>query len=229
MVESEVTMVVTSYNRLDLLKVTIDSFNKMNTYPLKEIIIIEDSGLPSVHKELSRMYPNYTLILNKKNIGAYESIDLAYSHVTTPYVFHSEDDWQYLKPGFIEPSLEILKSRSDIMQVWLQNAEKQPILPEIYETNDVKYHVVGNDGVWFGFTCHPCLRSMEGYRKVAPYTQWSSEEDYLSLRECKVGWAYRDAGYKAAALCDIPYTKHTGGWRGTWQKRDAERAKNKKR
>jgi glycosyltransferase involved in cell wall biosynthesis len=225
-----VTVVITSYNRLDLLETTINSFNKYNTYPVKEIIIIEDSGIKDVHEKLKTKYPNYKLILNEENLGAYESIDIAYSHVTTPFVFHCEDDWEFDKSSFIEPSIKILESNKKIMQVWLANHEKQKIHPEIYYAEDIPYQIVGGDGTWEGFTCHPGLRSMEGYNKTKPWTQWSSPDDYLSLRECKVGWAYRDLGYKAAALLDIPYTHTTGGWRGTWQKRDKERAeqKNKK-
>jgi hypothetical protein len=39
----EVTLVITSCNRIDLLKKTIASFERFNTYPIKKAIIIEDS------------------------------------------------------------------------------------------------------------------------------------------------------------------------------------------
>ena len=39
----DVSLVVTSCGRFDLLERTLDSFFKYNTYPIKEVIITEDS------------------------------------------------------------------------------------------------------------------------------------------------------------------------------------------
>jgi len=36
----------------------------------------------------------------------------AWSQVTTEFVFHLEDDWTFLRSGFIEPALKILKSKT---------------------------------------------------------------------------------------------------------------------
>jgi hypothetical protein len=38
-------------------------------------------------------------------VGQINAIDQAYAHITTPYIFHSEDDWEYLCSGFVEESL----------------------------------------------------------------------------------------------------------------------------
>ena len=217
--ESKVTAVFTSFNRLDLLKATTDSFNKMNTYPLKEKIIIEDSGIPSVHEQLKRDYPDYKLILNPTNIGLIESIDKAYAEVTTPYVFHSEDDFAYIKSGFIEPSIKIMDSNTWIMQVWLSNRHNERLDDEVIIADDVKYKMVSINnmcGIWHGFTFIAGLRSMIGYEKTKPWTQWSDPKEGLALRECKIGWAYYKLGYRAACLLDIPYCEHTGYYRTTW-------------
>jgi len=217
--DSNVTVVITSYKRLDLLKITTDSFNTMNTYTVKEIIIIDDSGDPELHKQLIKDYPDYTLILNETNIGLVESIDKAYSQVTTPYVFHTEDDFEYIKPGFIEKSMKIMDSNSWIMQVWLSNRHGEPLENEITTIDDVQYKMVstgGMCGVWHGFTFIAGLRSMQGYEMTKPWTQWSPSTDGLSLRECKIGWAYYKLGYRAACLLDIPYCEHTGNYRTTW-------------
>ena len=46
--KKEVTLVITSCGRFDLLKETLDSFFEYNTYPIKKIIITE-----TVQKEKS--------------------------------------------------------------------------------------------------------------------------------------------------------------------------------
>lgn len=72
----DITLFIISCGRPNLLKTTIESFIKYNTYPIKECIIIE--GM---------------------------------KYVKTEYVFHCEDVWEFLKSGFIEKSIEILRSK----------------------------------------------------------------------------------------------------------------------
>ena len=220
---SNVTVVCTSFNRIDLLIRTIDSFIRFNTYPIEEFILIEDSGNKKMHDLVKMIVEtrqmNFNLILNDKNIGAYESIDLAYSKVKTDFVFHLEDDFEFYKSGFIEPALEVLEDSKIIMQVNFSNEFGQPIEPGIYKTinNPTDFRIVGTDvnGWWHGFTCNPNLRSMAAYNKVKPYTQWSTKKDCLSLQECKIGMRYFELGYKVAVLNDY-YCKHIGINRCTW-------------
>ncbi|AHD17307.1 hypothetical protein C163_24070 [Pseudomonas sp. FGI182] len=47
--ESDVTLVVTSCGRFDLLKDTLESFDRYNTAPIREVFITEDSGDDAVH------------------------------------------------------------------------------------------------------------------------------------------------------------------------------------
>ena len=213
----EVTLVITSFNRPDLLRKTIDSLYQHNCYKINEVIIVDDSGDKTMHKWLERHYSDCFLILNENNIGAYESIDKAYSFVRTHYVLHVEDDWLFTKSGFLWHSLEILESNHEIMQVNLSNDENIPIEPEVFKVGDTEYRIMGTDkdGFWHGFTCRPSVRSMAGYEKTKPWTQWSTKEDFLALREMKVGKEYFRLGYKAAVLNDY-FCSHIGLGRRTW-------------
>jgi len=213
-----VTVVITSFNRFDLLERTIGSLKKVTDYPFKEIVLIEDSADKEMHRKVIDKYSNTCkLILNEKNIGAYESIDLAYSFVSTPYVLHVEDDWEFTHGGFVEQAIEVLKHDDMIMQVSLEHNPVMSTLPEVLNANSVEYRIVGTDvdGWWHGFTCHPSLRSMTGYERTKPWTQWSTDDDGLSHRELKVGFEYFRLGYKAAILKES-YCIHTGLGRCTW-------------
>ena len=215
----EVTVVITSFNRIDLLEKTVNSFNQYNTYPIKEFIIVEDSGNRATHEILKKLYPDYTLILNEHNIGLVESIDNAYSQVRTSYVFHSEDDYEYYRVGFIERSLAVLENDPKLMQVWIRRMDDttdMPIEPELFRVGDVGYYLIGHciNNWWHGF-CFQCgLRKMSAYDRVKPYTQWSPPSDFLSQRECKIGQAYYALGYRAAILPE-GYAGHTGFGRST--------------
>src|SRR5262245_61091896 len=113
---SDVTLVVTSCGRPDLLERTLESFFALNTYPLAQTIIIEDG--PANPPAFA--VPGLTYIANEVRIGQVNSIDRAYSCVRTPYVLHWEDDWETYRGGFIEPSIEILERYPEILQVALR-------------------------------------------------------------------------------------------------------------
>jgi len=215
-----VTVVITSFNRFDLLDRMIKSLNRVNDYPFKETIIIEDSADKEMHRKVIESFSQTCkLILNEKNIGVYAGIDLAYSFVTTPYVLHIEDDWEFTHGGFVEKAIEVLKHDDMIMQVSLEHNPVMSTMPGVLNANGVDYQIVGTDinGWWHGFTCHPSLRSMAGYEKTKPWTQWSDPKDGLSHRELKVGFEYFRLGYKAAILKES-YCFHTGLGRCTWHK-----------
>lgn len=57
---SDVTVVLTSCNRQDLLERTLDSFFLHNTYPIREFIVIED-GDGSKNDHLRSRYEKYAV------------------------------------------------------------------------------------------------------------------------------------------------------------------------
>ena len=59
--------------------------------------------------------------MNETRIGQIKSIDKAYKEVKTEYVFHCEDDWEFLREGFIEKSMEMLKEDPKIAVVGLRS------------------------------------------------------------------------------------------------------------
>jgi len=214
---SEVTVVITSFNRLDLLKETIETFNKTNTYPVKEIIIIDDSANPDAHRKIKEAYSKYNLILNEQNIGLVESIDKAYSKVTTPYIWHSEDDFNYFKPGFIERCLKIMESDSMICRVGIRGKAHAGMLsPDAITVDGVSYKKsLTVHGLWhgFGFQCG-MIRKCH-YDIVKPYTQYSTPQEFITIRECRIGLAYHALGLLAVSLTE-DYATHTGGKRSTY-------------
>lgn len=217
-----VTVVLTSCGRLDLLKQTIDSFRQYNTYPIEKFIVIDDSGDWNFHKELMSTIKDVTFILNVENLGLIKSIDVAYSHVNTPYIFHCEDDWLFLKSGFIEDSLQILENYPEIMQVWIrsdQNPNGHPIEPELMEINGVKFKMVGTyqHNVWHGFSFNPGLRRLKDYQLIAPYSEIHLDENRgIGVQENHIGRVlFEQYGFRAATL--IPeYCIHIGGYQRTY-------------
>ena len=174
-----ITVVLTSCNRPALLKRTLESFFKFNTYPIKEFIVIEDSGNPDM-RNIIEAYP-VKLLYNVHNIGQIPSIDKAYSKVITPYIFHCEDDWEFYRPGFIEASLEVLKADGNVINVWLReqsDTNGHPIEPQVMKAGAVEYKYLQTNavgGYWHGFTWNPSLRRLADYYKIGTFERFMNE------------------------------------------------------
>jgi len=177
---------------------------RTNTYPMEEIIIVNDSGDSSIHEQLKKQYPDFTLVLHPENMGLVKSVDLGYAHIKTEYFFHCEDDWCCIKKGnYIEQSLIIMEGNSMIEEVWLADYNRQPIEPKIHHVGRVPYKIVANwklgDVTWHGFTLACGLKRMSDYKKIGPYADipW---EGTIWHREHAIGEKYYELGYRTAIL-----------------------------
>jgi hypothetical protein len=217
---NDVTLVITSCGRFDLLKQTLISFFKFNTYPIYECIIIDDSGNVTDLDFLKEYIPVPTkFIINDKNIGQIQSIDKAYAEVTTPYIFHCEDDWEFFKSGFIEESFNILNADLSVVTVWLrshQDTMGHPINCEMIKTSTVEYYYLEYNykGKWHGFTLNPGLRRLSDCMRFHPYNSLDvkiAKKKKWILGEVDLSIYYYDAGYRGAITKDTDgYVRHIG-------------------
>lgn len=227
--EKDVTVVITSCNRNDLLLRTLKSFNNFNNYPIKKIIIIDDSGVGEnlnwgeIEQEL--LHP-YMIIKNKTNLGHIESVDIAYSHVDTNYIFHCEEDWEFYSSGFIEKSFEILDLDSKIFTVWLRahtDTKNHPIsFDEKYPiaNTDFYYLMAANHkNIWCGFTLNPGLRRTSDCMILHPYSklkvrELSKKKNLNIMHEMDLSIYYKELNFRAAITSNEKgYVRHIGGKR----------------
>lgn len=170
---SDTTVVLTSCNRPDLLEKTLDSFFQMNTYPIERFIIIDDGMNFGCNDFVQKKYSTpIELIYNDPKLFQIKSIDRAYSLVTTPYIFHMEEDWEFLKPGFIEISKEVLEIDENIIQVWLRGLDDDTLPHPYFEErylvgNDVELVLVAYTGMWNGFSFNPGLKRVSDWKKLS--------------------------------------------------------------
>nr|WP_217501303.1 glycosyltransferase family 2 protein [Pseudomonas brassicacearum] len=183
-------MVVTSCGRLDLLKRTLESFDRFNTAPIREVFITEDAGDEGVDAVIPAHWKDRTTaFVNRPKLGQLASIDLAYGQVKTPYVFHCEDDWEFYRPAFVEDSRTILELRPDILQVWLRNYVYDLCVHSPYihlGERDVIggvpcYPLISDKAEWQSFSLNPGLRRLKEYELCAPFAGFGGEKA-LSMR-----------------------------------------------
>lgn len=177
MANKEVTLFLTACNRPGLLKITLESFVKYNTYPIKEAIIMEDSGLNGINDFVLTILPfPCKIIYNERRIGQMKSIENGSKHIKTPYVFHCEEDWEFYNPGFIEKSLEILELNDKISVVKLRSYNEYINMYKmvIINTNNTLYNVIHQNNISM-YTFNPSLRRKEISLYSIPYNDNENE------------------------------------------------------
>jgi glycosyltransferase involved in cell wall biosynthesis len=209
--KQDVTVVLTSCGRYDLLDRTLESFRTYNTDPgVKEVIVVEDGiGDPS---DLCRRH-GATLIRIGAQAGQIKAIDAAYAQVTTPYIFHLEDDWEFYHPGFIERSRKVLETDPSTVCVWLRAWDDTNGHPLSFRSSREEFGVVASGflGCWHGFSFNPGLRRQSDYKLVGPFADLVRSRDY----EAEIGQKYFELGYRAVVLRESGYVRHIGGGRST--------------
>jgi hypothetical protein len=210
----QVTVCLTSCGRQDLLEQTIKSFYAFNTSPITRFIVSEDSGIKGINTQLQAIYPQIEFINDGIKQGQIKSIDSMYQQVTTPYIFHCEDDWQFYRKGFIEESLSILTKHHEVLTVWLRAKNDTNGHPfqwsAKHNANKVKTDFRG----WHGFTFNPTLKRLSDYQRIGSYSEVTFfDPANPSKSEKEIGQVYKDLGY-IALLSKHGYTKHLG-WNRT--------------
>lgn len=195
---SDLTVVLTSCRRHDLLAKTLESFFATNDYPIHEFIIIEDSDMEGV-REIAARFPDQPIrvIVNGVNIGQHRSVDKAYAEVKTPYILHLEDDWQFPVSGIVGRGVDVLKRNDDLLLVLLRTDSDMPRafrrFPMVAGDSAARLILPTAHRTWYSFTFNPTVKRLADYQKLpGGYAAFASEVA-LSLY-------YKDQGARIAWL-----------------------------
>ena len=180
----EVCLFITSCGRTELLRRTLESFVKFNTYPIKLAIICEDSGKKGISDFARDILPYDTVLCyNETRIGQMKTIEKYTPLITTQYVFHLEDDYEFFASGFIELSFKILESDSNISQVLLE--DEQYRFPTIDINNLLCLKCMTSDGSIINenngdgalscYSWRPSLKHIKIHKLRMPYELWDDE------------------------------------------------------
>jgi hypothetical protein len=115
--------------------------------------------------------------------GQMKNTDHGYGLIQTKYVFHCEDDFQFIKSGFIEPSIKILEHEPMCINVWLTGWEWDWVPPKgnglqippdhkQFNLDGITYWNVNTVtiGEWgLGFTWQPAVHRIEDWKKYGGY------------------------------------------------------------
>jgi hypothetical protein len=197
-----------------LLRQTLESFVKHNTYPIEYGVIVEDSGQQGINDFAHDIVPFPLLIIyaNERR-GQMKSIENGLQYLNTKYVFHCEEDWEFYADGFMEESMAILKKNNKITSVWLRDQEeiKRMYNMPIHPAEEGDYYIVGPD--IGNYSWNPSLRTIEVQTMFAPFDQTGLH----SVCEGGLDRAFRNLGMVSAMTKKVDgYVRHIGWGHHIW-------------
>lgn len=208
-----ITAVITSAGRHDLLKRTLESYQEHADLNAIETFIVEDSPADRPGWLSQGAFPRLGTVHwvpNRVSRGQVYSIDRAYELVRTPYVMHLEDDWKFLRPRFLNASVDILEACPDILQVLLGHYNGHPVeqLPQYpFQTKTLNWR----EG-WSGFSWNPGLRRISDWHRIGSYGRHAGYSANGLAPELGLSRLYAELGYRVGCLPDI-CTEHLGNGR----------------
>lgn len=219
--DRRVTAVVTSCARHDLLRRTLESFFATGGGAVERMIVVED-GAQDADDALKEAFAAWPIewINTGGRVGQIRAIDLAYSLVRTPYIFHMEDDWEFLRPGCVLKSIEILRAEPLCLEVLVKGRPptgSHGPTDEDRMSGGIPWRPMIKDrkNVWHGFSFNPGLRRLREYRLIGSSYANVAEgaRGKAGLAEAQLSELYASVGYFAANLWEedgAPFVRHLG-------------------
>lgn len=209
----DITAILTSCRRKDLLIETISSIACNNDIKFAKFIIVEDSDDESF-REIADMFPQLPIevIVNGCNLGQHRSIDRAYALVQTKYILHLEDDWRFCTPGVVKRALELLERDASVYLVQLRTDADMPRplrrLPVVPGPIRYKRIPPSVHRVWYSFTFNPTVKRLSDY--------WQLDGGYAAFpTEAEISLHYKRRGAVMAWLLETGVT-HIGDGRSNF-------------
>ncbi|KAF2510812.1 glycosyltransferase [Flavobacterium zhairuonense] len=177
------TIVITTKNRLEDLKVTLEKLKFLLTRGDVHVMICDDGSADGTSKYVQSNFPDIQLIKNSESKGLIYSRNRLLNLVTTQYAISLDDDAHF-----------ITKDPLEIIENAFNNNPKVALLsfrifwdlrePEIIYSNEFSYRVksfVGCGHVW----------RMDAWKDIPNYPSWFvfyGEEDFASYQMFKKKW-----------------------------------------
>ena len=227
--ENLVTLSITTCKRLHLFRRTVRSLLRhcSDLLRVSEFICVDDNSSESDRRAMMDEFPFFTFIWKTRaEKGHARSMNIILERVQTPFLFHLEDDWEFLKTRpYIAETLSVLDSDETLGQCLVNvNYAELPTdqllggdpktLPdglryrihvhipekEIFKN---RFGTGPNSGYWPHYSLRPGMNRVCTLRKVGQYTETKPHF------EMQFAYRYAKAGFRTAFLDDI-CSKHIG-------------------
>ena len=198
-----VSVCVISFNRLEYLKKTLQSFTACCTYSNLEYILVDNGSVPEVIEYIESLEFINKKIYNPVNMGLGHAMNQTRASASGEYFFNLENDWFFFyRSDWMERG--ILMFQRDKSGDYIKKK------PENLPLGLVKYKVGAGIG---NYTNNPSLMSREAYEDVGEFPQYGREYRYVSedIHRVEQHYIKRFREKYACALSETPCAVHIGG------------------
>jgi len=145
-------------------------------------LAINDFGDAETNAVLQGRCPSARLVGPGRHLGHHPAVDALYSEVTTPYIWHGEDDWLFHRDGFLDQARNLLEADPRISAVCFRDLEDFP-----HTAADRARITRGEiDGVrfarlealhpqWHGYTFNPHLARRSLWEEIGGFARFGKE------------------------------------------------------
>lgn len=181
--DSDITTFILSCNRLEILQKTLISFCKTKNY-ITKMVIVDDSAKEGIFDFLVETYGEFCdIICFPKNRGFLWAMDFMVSYCDTPYIFYLEDDWKFIKDGYMTLSKNILEKYREIgtIDISMRTFEdegfdsynKQLIDNSFYYKKP--WRISEKHFYWCGWCGSPNLKRRDDWQLLGRVEKWHAE------------------------------------------------------
>jgi hypothetical protein len=183
-----ITLCLTAGGRPDLLTYTLSSLLPSNGQFFDAILISNDVGDAETSAVARELAPEATILHHDVPLGHHRTVDELYSMVTTPYVFHCEDDWFFDPVPFIPGTLATLQADTNASVVAVRQSGclwqwRHAILPSP--------EARGAHIEWVGYGFSPAMLRLDIWKKFGPFARFQNERE-LDLAVTAGGYRIND-------------------------------------
>lgn len=180
---ASVTVLITSAGRLECLQKTVETLRaNIDASGFERVcwMIIDDDPHDPVTRHWILKHGGFDVaILPPRNLRLGSALNLALSEVLTEYVFHSEDDWQYLTKLPLHEFADLLHDRELRAEQVL--AYREPIAPldkEYFGAIQIRPGL----GLIPRYSFNPHMFRLQGFLRHGPIPVFGNEEEEYSAR-----------------------------------------------
>ena len=197
---AKVSVVLTTNGREKELRKTISTFLEFNTCKIEKFILTNDSPTATYLNDIKNLLEEnplireVALINDGTNRGQIYRIDQGYSLVESEYIFHCEEDWEFVKSGFIEASIKIMQD-DHVFSTQLHGYKDQQINSSLLDflalekeelcINEQKFKRIQRswNDTFVGFSFNPGLRRLKDYKNIGSYSKLIKDTDLQPFKD----------------------------------------------
>jgi hypothetical protein len=183
------------------------------------MVIVDDSAVEGVFEKLVEEYGVYCdVICFPRNRSQWWAMDFMVSYCDSEYIFYLEDDWEFLRSGYLNDSKRILKKYRNIGTIdiswrtfeWqgIKAYDKQLVTFKADDGVDVSYYnkipwtITDYHLAWYGWVGSPNLKRRDDLIWLGRVEKWHNEWN--------IDRKFYAMGYKAVFLGGQEYVRHLG-------------------